>query len=88
MIDPAARGQGLGAKLPALVREDYGTVWPRTRPDCYAPGSYRRLGWERAAEVPAIGYDLYVHRKALSRAGPGGRLSTSAIRSSTGPANP
>ena len=62
MVDPTVRGKGLGARLLASVREDHGTAWLLTRPDSDAPAFYRRLGWERAAEIPAIGYDLYLHR--------------------------
>lgn len=62
MVDPAARGTGLGRRILAAVREGFATAWLLTRPDADAPGFYRRLGWTRAAEVPAIGYDLYVHR--------------------------
>lgn len=62
MVDPTARGKGLGARLLAAIREGHRTAWLLTRPDSDAPAFYRRLGWKRAAEIPAIGYDLYLHR--------------------------
>jgi len=62
MVGPAARGLGLGRSLLTAIRAGFDTAWLLTRADSDAPAFYRALGWERAAEVTADGYDLYVLR--------------------------
>lgn len=69
MVEPTARGHGLGRRLLGRLCTDAAWCWLATHVDAPAGGLYRHLGWTRCGSFtsPAAGGDVELEVLVLDR---------------------